>query len=105
MAAKAEPGKRERSLIGAVLGVLVSLGIFLGLSVRACLGDGRLDYILPLALFGLVVGFFITIPAIAVGALIGYFARLKILLILGSGLLVVAFAIGYSLARDGCFFP
>ncbi len=48
------------------------------------------------------VGFIIYIPAIIVGFLIGYSTRPKVLFILALVLVIIAFGIGYVIARDGC---
>jgi hypothetical protein len=101
MAAQAGPDRIRRGTLGAFFGFVVSFAFALGLSVRACLPD-RPELLWTLAFEFLFVGFIIYVPAIVVGFLIGYFTRLKVLLILALVLLILAFAIGYAIARDGC---
>lgn len=101
MAAQAGPNRIGRGSLGAFFGFVFSLAFALGSSVRACLPD-RPELLWTLTFEFLFVGFIIYIPAIIVGFLIGYFTRLKVLFILALVLVIMAFAIGYAIARDGC---
>jgi hypothetical protein len=101
MAAQGRASGVVRGLTGALFGLFACFVFSFGLSLRACLPD-RPELLWVVTFEFWIIGFIVYIPATIAGFLIGYFVRLKTFFILALVFAVVAFGVGYAVARDGC---
>ena len=101
MAAQSVASRITRGSIGAFFGLIASFAFSLGLALRACLPD-RPELLWLVTFEFYFWGFVVYIPAMSAGFLIGYFVRLKALLMLALVFAGVAFGIGYAIADGGC---